>query len=89
MPPPMTNSRGGMSASANAPLESITRGSSGMPGRRTGSEPTAIMACLNSMEVLAPSMPVTIRVLGEVKWPCPRTTSTLRCLASPSRPLVS
>ena len=42
MPPPTTSMRLGRSSSS-APVESMTRGSSGTPGRRTDSEPAATM----------------------------------------------
>jgi hypothetical protein len=38
--------------------------------------------------VVAPSGPSTRMTFGDVNVPVPRTTSTLRCLASPSRPFV-
>jgi hypothetical protein len=43
MPPPRISMRLGTPASASAPVESTTRGSSGMKGRRTACEPAAMM----------------------------------------------
>ncbi len=89
IPPPITSSRSGMSASSSAPVESISRGSSsGIPGSTVGVEPAAMMQCLKPI-VFVPSSPSTDSTLGPVKVPVPRTTSTLRCLASPVRPPVS
>ena len=45
MPPPMTSSRFGTPPSSSAPVESMTRGSSGMNGSLMGSEPAAMMHC--------------------------------------------
>ncbi len=48
MPPPTTSSRLQSSGSSSAPVESMMRGSSGKPGRRTDSDPAAMMHCLKS-----------------------------------------
>ena len=55
MPPPITSSRFGMSASSSAPVESMTRGSSGRPGMRTDSEPAAMMHCSKPTTCFLPS----------------------------------
>ena len=54
MPPPMTSIRFGIDASSSAPVESSTRGSSGMNGSRTTCEPAAMIACANFTTFLAP-----------------------------------
>ena len=78
-----------MSVSSSAPVESISRGSSsGMPGSTVGLDPAAMMQCLKPTLVV-PSAPSTESRLGDVNVPLPRTTSTLRCLASPVSPPVS
>ena len=48
MPPPTTSSRLPSSGNSSAPVESMMRGSSGNPGRRTDSDPAAMMHCLKS-----------------------------------------
>ncbi len=48
MPPPTTSSRLQSSGNSSAPVESMTRGSSGKPGKRTDSDPAAMMHCLKS-----------------------------------------
>ena len=48
MPPPITSSRLQSSGNSSAPVESMTRGSSGNPGKRTDSDPAAMMHCLKS-----------------------------------------
>ena len=53
----------------------------------TGSEPAAMIALTKRM-TFAPSAVSTRTVLGEVNWPSPVTTVTLRCLARPVRPPV-
>ena len=70
-------------------MESISRGSSsGMPGSTVGLEPAAMMQCLKPT-VFVPSSPSTESTFGDLNVPVPRTTSTLRCLASPVSPPVS
>jgi hypothetical protein len=55
MPPPTTSSSLGTSASCNASVESITRGSSqGKAGSFTGCEPAATMHCPKAMRLLPP-----------------------------------
>ena len=44
MPPPTTSIFFGTSRSSSAPVESTTRGSSGMNGSRTAADPAAMMA---------------------------------------------
>ena len=51
-------------------------------------EPAATMA-LSKVTIFSPSAVCTARLLGEVNFAVPRTTCTLRCLASPARPPVS
>ena len=54
MPPPMTSSCSGTSASSSAPVESMTRGSSsGRNGRLAACEPAAMIAWANSTVVVA------------------------------------
>ena len=84
MPPPITSSCSGISSTSSAPVESITRGSSGTNGSVAASEPAAMMQLSNATTV----SPTAI-VFGPVNSPVPRTTWTLRCLASDSRPPVS
>jgi hypothetical protein len=48
MPPPRISMRLGALPSASAPVESTTRGSSGMKGRRTACEPAAMMQRLQT-----------------------------------------
>ena len=43
MPPPMTSMRSGLTSSSSAPVESTTRGSSGMNGSFTACDPAAMM----------------------------------------------
>ncbi len=59
MPPPIINIRLGMSAKANAPVESIMRSSSGAPGNLVACEPAAIIAFSKPMVVTLPSAEVT------------------------------
>ncbi len=58
----------GTSLSASAPVESTTRGSLGMKGRRTAWLPAAMMAFLNCTTFLAPVL----------SWPLPVVSSTSR-----------
>ena len=88
MPPPITSSRFGTPPSSSAPVESITRGSSGMNGSFTGSDPAAITHW-SKLTVFAPSAPSTRIAFGPVKVPTPETTVTLRAFARPVRPPVS
>ncbi len=57
-------------------------------GKRTDSEPAAMMQCANETRRAAP-LPVTSISCGETNLPVPRMTSTLRCFASVARPPVS
>ena len=66
MPPPITSMRFGIDASSSAPVESSTRGSSGMNGSRTTCEPAAMIACANFTTFFAP----------DFAWPVPSVTST-------------
>ena len=84
MPPPMTSSRSGMPSTSSAPVESMIRSSSGRNGSDAASEPAAMMQCSKPTTVSPTSI-----VFGPVNSPVPRTTWTLRCLASDSRPPVS
>ena len=84
MPPPMTSSRSGMPLTSSAPVESTIRSSSGRNGSDAASEPAAMMQCSKPTTVSP-----TLIVFGQVNSPVPRTTWTLRCLASDSRPPVS
>ena len=88
MPPPITSRRFGMPASSSAPVESMMRGSSGMNGSFTASEPAAMMQLSKPMSCLPPSDPVTSMTRLPANLPMPRTTSTLRCLARTVRPPV-
>ena len=58
------------------------------PGGCAALEPAAMMQCSKPI-VVAPSAPSTVRTFGEANAPTPCTTSTLRCLARPTRPPVS
>ncbi len=96
MPPPITSIRFGTDARSSAPVESSTRGSSGMNGSRTTCEPAAMIACANFTTFLAPdfacpvpSVTSTSTWCASRNWPTPRTTSTLRDFAMPARPPVS
>ena len=60
------------------------RSSSGRNGSVAASEPAAMMQCSKPTTVSP-----TLMVFGDVNSPDPRTTWTLRCLASCSRPPVS
>ena len=62
----------------------MIRVSSGRNGSDAASEPAAMMQCSKPTTVSP-----TLIVLGPVNSPVPRTTWTLRCLASDSRPPVS
>ena len=88
IPPPMTSSRLQSSGSSSAPVESMMRGSSGKPGKRTDSEPAAMMHCLKSTR-FDPSADLSSKVCGPTNFASPRSTSTLRCFASTFSPLVS
>ena len=88
MPPPRTSMRFGMSFNSSAPVESITRSSSGMKGSATGSDPAAMMHW-SKLTVVTPASPSTSIMLGPVNLPYPRTTSTLRPFDMPARPPVS
>ena len=86
IPPPITSSRSGMSASSSAPVESISRGSSsGMPGSTVGLEPAAMMQCLKPTLVV-PSSPSTERTLGEANVPAPAHDLDLALLGQPGQP---
>ena len=88
MPPPMTSKRFGMPARSSAPVESTTRGSSGRPGMRAGSEPAATMHCSKPMVFRAPLSSTSSTRCAETKRAVPRTTVTLRCLARIESPAV-
>ena len=66
----------------------MTRSSSGMNGKETGSEPAAIIA-LSKEIVVVPLSPVTSSVLLPVNLPKPCTNSTLRIFDIPLNPLVN
>ncbi len=83
MPPPMTSSRSGIPLTSSAPVESTIRSSSGRNGSDAASEPAAMMQCSKPTTVSP-----TLIVFGPVNSPVPRTTWTLRCLASDSRPPI-
>ncbi len=68
MPPPTTSIRFGIDFSSSAPVESTTRGSSGMNGSFTACEPAAMIAFWNRIVFFAP---VTA-------WPSPLVISTCR-----------
>jgi len=73
----------GVGGSSSAPVESITRGSSGTNGKRIASEPAAMMQCSNRIRsFLSPwLLPwLTSNTCGLMNLPTPRTTSTLRLL---------
>ena len=89
MPPPITSSRFGSDSSSSAPVESMIRGSSGTNGSFTLSEPAATMHCSKPIFCVPPPSAVTSTTFGATNRPLPCTTSTLRCLASIRRPLVS
>ena len=91
IPPPMTSSLPGMSSGASAAVESMTRGSSGIPGIVAGSEPAATtqFSKVISRPGARGEVPATCSVWGPVKRASPRTTSTRRWVARLSRPLVS
>src|SRR5258708_30462065 len=88
IPPPMTNKRLQSGGNSSAPLESMTRGSSGNPGSRADSDPAAMMHCLNSTR-RTPSAPFTSKEWGPTNLASPRITVTLRCFASSISPLVN
>ena len=87
MPPPITSRRTLVSASSRAPVESMMRGSLGRKGSEIASEPAAMMACAKRSFSTLPAELTSI-TCGLRKRPVPRTTSTLRCLASAVRPPV-
>ena len=89
MPPPMTSRRFGTPFSSSAPVESMTRGSSGMNGSLMGSEPAAMMHCSKRIFSVLPSARATSMTCGLANLPVPCTTSTLRCFASTDRPPTS
>ena len=64
MPPPMTSRRFGTPPSSSAPVESMTRGSSGMNGSLMGSEPAAMMHCSKRIFCVLPSRAVTSMTCG-------------------------
>ena len=88
MPPPITSRRPGRSGSSSAPVESMMRGSSGRTGSAIGSEPAAMMHCSKRNALRLARRCVTSMTCGLRNWPVPRSTSTLRCLASPASPPV-
>ena len=88
IPPPITSRRCGISSSASAAVESMMRGSSGLPGRRTAREPAARIACWKPIRV-GPESVVTSTSWGETRRASPRTTFTPRRRASPASPSVS
>ncbi len=73
-----------MSVISSAPVESMMRSSSGIPGSSIGREPAAMMQWVKSIVV-----PSTSISFGEVNFASPVTTLTLRCLARPLSPPVS
>ena len=96
IPPPITSIRFGTACSSSAPVESTTRGSSGMNGSFTACEPAAMMAFANRTTVFSPvgawpgpDVNCTSRWFGPTKRPTPRTVVTLRVFAMPLRPPVS
>jgi hypothetical protein len=89
MPPPITSRRFGISGSSSAPVESIRRSSSyGKPGMRADCEPAAMMQWSKEI-VFVPLAVSTSQRVRRGELAAPVTTCTLRCLASPARPLVS
>ena len=68
MPPPITSMRFGTASSSSARVESMTRGSSGMNGRRTTCEPAAMIALANFTTFFVPVF----------AWPGPSVSSTSR-----------
>ena len=88
IPPPSTSIFSGMSFISSAPVESITRSSSGMNGRLTGSEPAAIIA-FSKVIVVTSSPFFTSRVFAPVNLPKPCTCLVLRILDIPLRPFVN
>ncbi len=66
----------GTSLSARAPVESTTRGSSGMKGRRTAWLPAAMMARWKAIVFLLPVL----------SWPSPPVSSTSRWWAPTKLP---
>ena len=76
MPPPRMSMRFGTPWSASAPVESTTRGSSGMKGRRTAWLPAAMMAFWKAMTFLVPVF----------SWPEPVVSSTSTWLAPTKAP---
>ena len=54
MPPPMTSMRLGIDFSSSAPVESTTRGSSGMNGSFTAWLPAAMIAFWNRIVFFSP-----------------------------------
>jgi hypothetical protein len=81
---------------ASAPVESTTRGSTGMKGRRTACEPAAMMQFLKRDGLLLAGL--LLAFAGGLLAPSggwadegaePRTTVTLRILAIAARPPVS
>ncbi len=89
MPPPITRNDFGMPARSSAPVESTTRGSSGRPGMRAGSEPAAMMHCSKPITCRFPPSPTISARCDDAKRAVPRITLTLRCFASIVRPAVS
>jgi hypothetical protein len=77
MPPPMTSMRRGTPASSSAPVESMMRGSSGMNGSFTGSEPAAMMALLEADEARAAIDAGHLDTRLPTNRPTPRTTVDL------------
>ena len=77
IPPPMTSSRSGTSATSSAPVESMTRSSSGRSGSHAALEPAATMQC-SKPTVVSPSAVWTVMTFGPVRRPSPRITCTLR-----------
>ena len=66
MPPPITSIRFGIALSSSAPVESTTRGSSGMNGSFTAWLPAAMIAFWKRMVFFAPVL----------SWPVPDVSST-------------
>ena len=88
MPPPIINISAGMSFNCKAPVESMILGSSGKNGKRTGLEPTAIIACSNFKDMLVLSGLVIVNSVLEENSARPCIISTLRCFAKELKPPV-
>jgi hypothetical protein len=89
MPPPTMSMRLGRCGSSSAPVDVTTRGSCGMNGSFTASDPAAMIARVKPIVVVPPAARSTTTWLASLKRPLPVTTVTLRILAICARPPVS